>query len=329
MSTFKQQIGSLRTWIRIQISYMKDIYSFWTLTKKFNASSHTNSDIEKMKYTLLRENHTIEKGLSMRNPRKGFGQIKVARLLSRLNIYVDRYGAQDMDFLRYPLGTIKHYIQYTKKSGVCIPEIEIEYEKLIGRTKLKNIQEQGGIKKITRESIAYACNQDFSSLLLSRHSIRYFSNEEVCKDTIEKALKMAQRTPSACNRQGWKTHVYQGSRSVELIKWQGGSRGFEDEIKCSIVVTANLKAFLYHEIHQAYVDGGLYAMNLINALHSLGLGTIPLSCGFTHKKLRKLIGFGIPKNEVPVVIIGIGNLMEEFNVAISERKDIKITNTFH
>lgn len=30
-----------------------------------------------MQYTLLRENHTIEKGLSMRNPRKGFGKKSV------------------------------------------------------------------------------------------------------------------------------------------------------------------------------------------------------------------------------------------------------------
>lgn len=70
-------------------------------------------------------------------------------------------------------------------------------------------------------------------------------------------------------------------------------------------------------------------MNLINALHSLGLGTIPLSCGFTHDKLKKLVDFDIPQNEVPIVIIGVGNLLENFNVAISKRKDIGQTNRFH
>ena len=101
------------------------------------------------------------------------------------------------------------------------------------------------------------------------------------------------------------------------------------QIRTSILVTANLKAFLYYEIHQAYIDGGLYAMNLINALHSLGLGTIPLSCGFTHDKLKGLADFDIPKNEVPIVIIGVGNLLENFNVAISKRKNINLTNKFH
>ena len=110
---------------------------------------------------------------------------------------------------------------------------------------------------------------------------------------------------------------------------QGGCRGFESEIRNSILVTANLKAFLSYEIHQAYVDGGLYAMNLINALHSLGLGTIPLSCAFDCDKLKLLSQFNIPEYEVPIVIIGIGHLYEKFNVAVSERKEISKTNTFH
>ena len=89
-------------------------------------------------------------------------------------------------------------------------------------------------------------------------------------------MELAQRTPSACNRQGWKTHVFLGDKSVELVKWQGGARGFENEIKGAILVTANLKAFLFYEVHQAYIDGGLYAMNLVNALQYSGFGSIPL-----------------------------------------------------
>lgn len=200
---------------------------------------------------------------------------------------------------------------------------------LVLKSRLTAIEEQGGVFPITKSEILNACNKGFESLLTSRHSIRYFSDETIGKDCLENALRLAQKTPSACNRQGWKTHVFQGEKSVDLIKWQGGANGFENEIRTSILVTANLKAFLYYEIHQAYVDGGLYAMNLMNALHSLGLGTMPLSCGFTYKKLKGLAGFGIPENEVPIVIIGVGKLLDNFNVAVSKRKDIEMTNTFH
>lgn len=325
----KRLLSRLLQLVRIRLSLWKDIFYFHKLTIKYNASIHTDNDIEKMQYTLLRENHTIEKGLSLKNPRKGFGQQKVLKLLKRLNKYFDVYGKTDKEFLIYPLGTIKHYIHYTKSTGVEIPIIEREYKILMEKSGFVDVKEQGGIIQVSKDEILKKCNSSFESLLNSRHSIRYFSKETVTKDIIEKALNLAQRTPSACNRQGWHTHVFQGEESVRLIKWQGGSHGFEDEIRTSILVTANLKAFLYYEIHQAYIDGGLYAMNLINALHSLGLGTIPLSCGFTHDKLKKLVDFDIPQNEVPIVIIGVGNLLENFNVAISKRKDIGQTNRFH
>lgn len=113
------------------------------------------------------------------------------------------------------------------------------------------------------------------------------------------------------------------------MNWQGGCHGFEKELRYSILVTANLKAFLSYEVHQAYVDGGLYAMNLINALHSLGLGCIPLSCGFEYEKLQGLEKFSIPENEVPIVILAFGHLQDKFRVAVSTRKDINLTNTFH
>ena len=313
----------------LQKGYLSEAYHFWRLTVKYNASHHTDDDIQKMQYTLSRETHTIEKGMSMRNPRKGFGQQKVTYLIKRLGIYCDRYLMQNKEFLEYPLSTIKNYIDYTHKTGVDIHQIESSFNTLLSKAGFDTISGKAGVMVETKENILSKCNKDFESLLYSRHSIRYFSEEPVSDGIITKALELAQRTPSACNRQGWLTHVYRAPRSVELIKWQGGSRGFEDEIKCAILVTANLKAFLNHEVHQAYIDGGLYAMNLINSLHSLGVGTIPLSCGFTYSQLFKLKDFGIPEFEVPIVIIGIGNLLKEFNVAVSERKDTSMTNRFH
>lgn len=328
-SYMKNLFNTYRKQINLYRAFINEMIHFWRLTTKYNASNHTDQDIQKMQYTLLRENHTLEKGMSMRNPRKGFGQEKVTNLIVRLNKYIDLYGKENMSFLDYPLTTIKGYIEYTKSHGVEIPHIEEKFNHLLKRAGKINVETQAAIMPVSRENIQQQANKNFESLLYSRHSIRYFSNEPVSKELIEKALTLAQRTPSACNRQGWLTHVFTGEKSIELIKWQGGSRGFEDEIKYSILVTANLKAFLSYEIHQAYVDGGLYAMNLINALHALGLGTIPLSCGFDNKKLKTLAQFGIPENEVPILIIGTGHMMPEFNVALSERKDISLTNTFH
>lgn len=315
--------------MQLRKSYFMEAYNFLKLTLKYNASMNTEKDIQKMQYTLSRETHTIEKGMSMRNPRKGFGQQKVINLIHRLMTYVKLYGIEDSAFLDYPVSTIQTYIEYTIKNGVLIPDIQDEYDKLIKLSGKTHVCNKAGIEVLTKETVLSQCNLNFESLLKSRHSIRYFSQEYVKDDIIKKALLLAQRTPSACNRQGWVAHVFRTPQSVDLIKWQGGSHGFEDEIKCAILVTANLKAFLSYEVHQAYIDGGLYAMNLINALHSLGLGTIPLSCGFRYDKLSQLTTFGIPQNEVPIVIIGIGHMVDTFKVAISERKPIDKSTVWH
>lgn len=320
---------NLKFQIRTRLTLFQESLNFYKLLNKYNASVSTDKDIKKMQYTILRENHVIEKGMSMRNPRKGFGQAKVIALLKRLCLYVERYGNDDIEFVIDPLSTIKKYIDYTNSNGVCIDEIEASFNDVVKKTKIKEIYPQGGIMEVFKEDIQQKGQGNFSELLYSRHSVRYFKDEDVTKEIVEKALTLAQRTPSACNRQAWLTHVYLNDKSKELLMWQGGCKGFEDEIRCSILVTANLKGFLSYEPHQAYIDGGMYAMNLLNAFHSIGMATIPLSCGFTCSKLSELQKFNIAESEVPIVIIGVGYPLDKYNVAISLRKDISETNFFH
>ncbi|MBQ9201252.1 MAG: nitroreductase family protein [Bacteroidales bacterium] len=321
--------GRIKADCQLQLCLLKEAWHFWLLTRKYNASRKTDEDIEKMQYTILRQNHTLEKGLSLRNPERGFGQKKVSVLLERLESYHRLYGSIDKDFLLYPLRTICLYIHHTKQNGVDIPEIEQQFDRVVRLAGFHDITPAESTRIESRQHLQQGGIGDFGQLLESRHSVRHFASQDVSEELIEKALRLAQKTPSACNRQGWKTHVFRHEACLQLIQWQGGARGFETEIPCAILVTANLKAFLSYEVHQAYVDGGLYAMNLINALHFLGLGTIPLSCGFEADKLSELGRFGIPENEVPILIVGTGQLEESVKVAFSSRKDISLTNTFH
>lgn len=301
---------------------------FWILTRRHNASMDTEKDIDKFRYVLLRLTHTIEKGLSLRSPRKGFGQKKVSSLLDRLEDYLNLYGEVDKGFLSYPLTTIGNYISHLESEGVQVPEIKRKYEDLLARSSVTVCESAPSVSLVKKSDILSACGGNFESLMNSRHSVRYFSDEPPGDETILKALEIAKKTPSACNRQAWKTYVLRGEKRLRLLRWQGGCKGFEEEIPVAVVVTCDLRAFLSYEVHQAYVDGGLYAMNLINAFQSLGVGTIPLSLAFDQRKLRGLADFGVPENEVPIVIIGVGNLPEVFKVAASDRKDVSLTNTF-
>lgn len=324
----RNMVGNMRLYrnlIEEIISYAKRLFLY-------NASVHTDDDIAKMQYTILRENHVIEKGMSLRNPRKGFGQQKVTALLHRLEKYYTRYGKIDSQFLIYPLSTIKSYIAYTEAAGVDISAIKKLYAQVLSGAHINEnlLVSTAGIKLVTKKELTCQAAGNFRDLLFSRHSVRYYAKTAVDKKIIEQALSMAQQTPSACNRQGWRTHIYFGEQAHDLLHMQGGCNGFENEIPCAIVVTADMRAFLSYEPMQCYVDGGLYAMNLINALHSLGLGTIPLSLGFYHTKLSCIAKtFDIPSEEAMICIIGVGELLDTFNVAESYRKHIQTTNTYH
>ncbi len=318
----------IKDFIEVYKTFVLETLGFFESLCRHNASSHTYKNKEKMQYVLLRQNHTIEKGMSLRNPRKGFGKQKVEVLLHDLEKYFALWGQTDSSFMQYPLSTIGCWIDYTKRSGEDIAKLEQKYHQLVKRCKA---EPQGTDCTFTLLSAAIQdkAKGNYKDLMFSRHSIRYFEPQRVSHEELDKALTIAQQTPSACNRQGWKTYIYESEDAHRLVQWQGGARGFEDEIQTAILVTANLRAFLFYEPYQAYVDGGLYAMNLINALHSIGLGTIPLSCGFKRRKLCQMHDeFHIPENEAPIMIIGTGYLPETVRVATSSRKPIEQTNTY-
>lgn len=316
----------------LSIQFLFETLGYWIRLCKYNASINTDKDLQKMQYTLLRENHIIEKGMSMRNTRRGFGQAKVSALIERLRKYQRLYGSIDNNFLMYPLSTIQAYINFQHSDGVDIPDIENAFQTLCNGSGISHdkLSSPAGIETMAAELLRAQAAGDFSSLLYSRHSIRYFKEEPPSHELLEQALTLASRTPSACNRQAWHTHIYFNSDAHELLHMQGGCNGFADDIPCCIVVTADMKGFLGHEPFQCYVDGGLYAQNLINALHYVGLGNIPLSCGFMSHQLRQIQRrFDIPENEVMIVIIGTGVMTDKMKVAVSTRRPITSTNIYH
>lgn len=329
LDTIKDKLRPIKTKCTMIYLFYKEAKRFFVLLIRHNASVSTTQNIKKMQYALLRENHTIEKGMSMKSPRKGFGQEKALKLLQGLQLYQQKYG--NNDFLDYPIATMKSYIELTKNNGIEIPLIESKFDELCKLSGINSdkIEIKAGIKEVKKEDIWNKSKINFEDFVNVRHSIRYFANEIPDINIINKALTIAQRTPSACNRQSWYSYIFEYDKTQELLAWQGGAKGFEKDIPMAILVTTSLNAFMNWEPYQAYVDGGMYAMSLIYALHSEGLGTIPLSTGFSMKQIKKLHKqFNIPESEVPIVIIGIGNLLDRFNIAISERKQIKQTTIY-
>lgn len=286
---------------------------------KYNGSFETNNDAVKLENKIRISVHGIEKGFSYRSPKPAFGIDKILGLLTMLKHYKTLPGASD-SFVKECLSTVKYYIE-TYKGNEKIDPIVKRYDALVASVG-DCIEAKDAIVNINKSDVDAILNSiNYEEFIASRHSYRFYANTPVDKELLKKALKIAEHTPTACNRQAQKVYVFTGENKDKLLNI-GPSRGFVTEVDTAILITVDMRAYFIEEFYQCYVDGGLYAMNLINAIHSTGLGCIPLTASMFAVNQRKELSerFNIPMNEAPIITIGIGNREESAQVNASYRK---------
>ena len=286
--------------------------------KRLNQYSFTDCQCEypeQFEASITRLYHTIEKGLSYENYRAGFGEKNINTLMTTLEQYAaKRYDISSFAY-RTGLSCINAYIAKNRECGLENTELEERAGKLPG---LAN--DCGGVITITPPTAPE--KMTFRELMVSRHSIRHFSDQPVDRETLIKAIDLAQYTPSACNRQSWKTRIITDKKTIEgVLTNQNGNQGFGQEIDKLLIITADLRAQQKNrELFQAYIDGGMYAQNVLNSLFSFGIGSIPLSASLTEtqeKNVRTIMK--IDDAEVLIMFIGIGTYPESCMTARSER----------
>ena len=180
-----------------------------------------------------------------------------------------------------------------------------------------------GIYVKTLSKLADERKSSFNVFSQSRFSVRDFGKEKVDFNKILSALKMCERTPSACNRQSYKIYVYKDELlKNKIFEMQGGCKGFYEDMQIAILICGDQRGYNINELHQVYVDGGIYAMNLLYALHYEGLAAIPLTMGQKQGKIALIKKeMDISEYEMPCVLIGVGTYKDEYKVAVSKRKD--------
>ena len=252
--------------------------------------------------------HGLEKGFALPRTRSPFGLDKVDCLLDALANYVDRYGVDRVASIG--LGTLKHYFRCFEIDEDRIQPFLIRFENLCIRLD-SNQFERAGVSLVKRESITASSVIDFGAFVKSRHSIRCFSDRKVEASIIRQAVEIAMGSPSVCNRQSGRVHAYYRREEIDrILAYQNGNRGFGDQVPCLLVVTSELGCFLsIAERNQPWVDGGLFAMTLVYAIHSLGLGACFLNWSAEKEQdlgIRSVSD--VPASESVVVLIAVGNL---------------------
>lgn len=301
------------------LDYAYDLFRF----ARFSGTFEPTLTRTRLKAGMILDYHAIEKGLSLRDPRLGFGQARIQRLLENTKAYLRRYGADET--VETALSVLEAYLDFHQRHGWDLDGLHNAHQSLCQEhEELRTDKALGGVFRVMADELRTAARGDFEELVRSRHSVRQFSSQPVDLQTIRKAVELAIQSPSVCNRPSWKVRVYSGRAKDQVLALQHGNQGFGHEAPLVLIITGDLEYFRGNrERNQVYIDGGLFAMSLLYALHYCGLGACALNlCNERRvdKELRQAAH--IPASESFIMMIAVGHLEEATLLTRSHRPGV-------
>jgi nitroreductase len=266
--------------------------------------------------------HQIEKGLSLPEPRHFFGQEPLRKLFALL----DRFGAtyKDCQATAAALHALQTYVDWHRQRGLSAPIVEDTSVRLQGlqqRLRLAPGDEHDAVLWVEQPPLPMdpTLRERF---LAGRRSIRDYAAQDVALPLIEEAVRLALFSPSVCNRQAWQVRCLHDPETIaRALRHQNGNRGFGHTVNRLLIVTAKLGAFVYAgERNQAWIDGGLFSMSLMLALHSQGLASCPLNWNHEAPSDRAFRQeFDVPDDEVVIMFIAVGHYKTGYSICASPR----------
>ncbi len=267
--------------------------------------------------------HVLEKGLTMPRRRLGFGKGAVVHLANLVDAFERRFGRGDAQ-VEHAVGVLRAYRELHRDWPEPMPRLDAFLS--------AHAETRAAVEPhVTRSEFFAAKDAPFPEFAASRHVVRHFAGA-VPRETIEAAVSLALTAPSACNRQHARVHAVDDPELRDrLFELQGGTRGFGADADKVLVVTADLSTVRWSwERHDAYINGGIFVMNLCYALHWHGVAhcilhwSVPPESDRTAHRL-----LGIPSNEAIVQVIVCGAPPEEFDVAASPRRSVGEILSWH
>lgn len=322
--------------VQVGLAAMDAFYDLVRYALFFTPMRSRTKNPRKLEALLFLHAHKIEKTLALPEPPALFGTGYLGALLDLLDRWVEATGDREAVVYRSAVGALREYHRR------LAPRLRSEFPQLLARLESRLApapadpvpgDASGGTRSLTAEALREAVRgTDFSRLALSRHSVRNFGAEPVADEPVARAVRIAQRTPSVCNRQAWRVHVYTSPADKEtVLRIQDGNAGFGHLAARVLLVSCDARAYVTSgERHQAYVDGGMFAMSLVYALQAEGLVSCCLNlCNYFFQDAALHRACRIPPSEIPIMMIALGYPPAEFRVADSARLDTDSVLQWH
>ena len=146
--------------------------------------------------------------------------------------------------------------------------------------------------------------------ILTRRSIRKYTDEAVSDELVTELLRAAMAAPSAANQQPWQFVVIRDPRVLEAVSTATPYAGMTRQAQVAVVICGDLA----REIAPGYwvQDCAAATENLLIAANDLGLGAVWLGFYPGEERVAALRDIlGTPENVVPFAVVPIGHPAEK------------------
>lgn len=283
---------------------------------RYSGTFTKDSNVGSRKAEITKRYHTIEKGLALPAPRPGFGRQMNIDLSLKVQSAI-RAGIRDPE-IDHAVDALAGYAAFNDENGIANFS---ELGETLALAASHGIEPRGTPTR-TPATLAALSGQERLDFITSRHSVRHFSTADVPDTVLENATRAAQSAPCVCNRQASRVYFAKDPAiKARMLACQNGNRGFGDKTPVVALVTVDLQSFLdASERYQAWIDGGLFTMNLLLGIHAQDYGACCLNWSALPKQDKALRKLGIiPPNETVITMVAIGGLRDDYVVARSQR----------
>lgn len=284
------------------------------------------------RYNLRRNTHRLEKGLIMRPRRNVFALEYIVETTRDFNVVQEAKVESDADLLAWSHDVLVEYFSIVDQAEPKIADArEIflqsgtkESSEIPPKPKIPYARDLDSKIQISIESI--------TKLAKRRRSCRWFLPESVPREMIDAAIRVANYSPSACNRQPFEYRIFDEKALVEKIaSVPMGTRGFSQNFPCVVVIVGQLSAFPYvRDRHVPYIDASLSAMAFQFALEVQGISSCCINWPDIEERevlLRETIQ--LDDDECVVMFLAVGFPDPKCLVPYSQKKPISEIRSYN
>jgi nitroreductase len=289
------------------------------------------------RFTLRRNTHRLEKGLTMRPRRSVFAESYIAETVDAFcRVWSGRSGravATTGDpLLRWAQDVLDDYFRVVR-GNAGVDEWRQKYVRWIDcHDKKAAVEPEKWIPYERGSAAAPVSFPDMLALAKRRRSVRWYLPQPVPRELVQQAIQVALLSPSACNRQPFVFRIFDDPALVQKVSAVPmGTKGYAHNVPAIAVIVGQQRAyFSERDRHLIYIDGALAAMSFMYGLETVGLSSCPINWpDIPQREAQMAALLELAPDERPIMLVSFGYADPAGGVPYSAKKTVEEVCSFN